>query len=105
MATKSTPAYIAQWKLNLQQWQSSDLTISAWCQEHNIKQTAFYYWRNKLMPDPKSAQRNEDAFVELTDKPSCKSGISIKCYGVVLHLERDFHPDSLLACLNTLRKT
>ena len=57
------------------------------------------------MPDLKISQRNEDAFVELTDKPSSKSGISIECCGVVLHLEKDFHPDSLIVCLNTVRKT
>jgi hypothetical protein len=101
---KASRAYKSEWKINLEQWQSSGLTIAAWCQERNIPVHTFYYWRKKLMPVNKIALKNKNSFIELKDKPSSISGISIECCGVLLHLTKDFHSESLIHCLQTLRK-
>lgn len=101
---KVSPAYKSQWKLNIEQWQSSGLNIAAWCREHNIPVHVFYYWQKKLKLTSRIAIENKSSFFELKDKPSSISGISIEYCGVVLHLAKDFHSESLIHCLQTLRK-
>lgn len=31
---------------------ASDLTVAAYCQQHNIKPSNYYYWQHKLRPVP-----------------------------------------------------
>lgn len=100
---KENPAYKSEWNLNIEQWQSSGLTIAAWCREHNIPVRVFYYWHKKLMQTGKKALENKSSFIELRDNPSStSSGISIEYRGVVLQLAKDFHLESLIHCLRTL---
>jgi hypothetical protein len=101
---KANNALKSQWKHRLEMWQSSGQTIAAWCREQNVVVHTFYYWRSKLMPATKVPSDSQSKFIELVDKPSGISGISIECCGVVLHIAKDFHPASLISCLQTLRK-
>jgi len=100
----ANPAYKSEWKLNLEQWQSSGLTIADWCRERNIPVRVFYYWRKKLMLSSKIALEKKSSFIELRDNQSTISGITIEYCGVILHLAKDFHSGSLINCLQTLRK-
>ncbi|HCE1977262.1 TPA: hypothetical protein NGS68_000528 [Vibrio parahaemolyticus] len=36
------------WQERLQHQKDSDLTIAAWCEQHQIAQSQFYYWQKKL---------------------------------------------------------
>ena len=101
---KATPEFKSEWMLNIEQWQSSGLTMAAWCRERDIPSRVFYYWYKKLGPVSKKALENKSSFIELKDKPFSISGISIEYCGFVLHLAKDFHSESLIRCLQTLRK-
>ncbi len=94
----------AEWKHKLEQWVSSGKTMADWCREQNISIHTFYYRRSQLMSPVKVAGGDRNKFIELIDKPFGMSGISIDCCGVTVHLASDFHPASLIQCLQTLRK-
>ena len=48
--TKSAEVW-ALWRDRLQRFQSSDLTITAFCDWEGVSQAAFYVWRKKLQAD------------------------------------------------------
>ena len=48
--TKSADVW-ALWRDRLQRFQSSDLTITAFCDWEGVSQAAFYVWRKKLQAD------------------------------------------------------
>lgn len=94
----------AEWKHKLDQWQSSGQSMAAWCREQYIPIHTFYYWRSKLNSNLNVTADNQNKFIELMDKPSGMSGITIEYCGFSVHLAMDFHPTSLINCLQTLRK-
>lgn len=98
----ANPAQKKQWKHRLEQWQSSGLQPREWCQKHDLLFHRFYYWRRKLMPPPKTPNENLSKFVELTDNNHSMTGISIEYHGVTVHLSREFHPESLIRCLQAV---
>jgi hypothetical protein len=96
-----------QWKERLEQWQASGLPVKRWCRENGISKPSFYYWRSRLMPSPKNSSRVPKKFVELIDNCPLTtgiSGISIEAFGVTVNLMQNFHTESLLRCLQTLRR-
>ena len=36
------------WQSRIHDCRSSGLTISAWCEQHNIRESTYYYWLRKL---------------------------------------------------------
>jgi len=40
------------WEQRLAEYESSGKSIKAWCQEEEIKENRFYYWRRKLRSEP-----------------------------------------------------
>src|ERR1700722_9219136 len=104
--SKASKALKREWKQKFEIWQSSGQSIAAWCREQNIAVHRFYYWRSQLVSSVKVSNDNQNKFIELVDnKPSGISGISVECCGFIVHLAKDFHPASLINCLQTLRKT
>ena len=93
-----------EWKLKIEQCLSSGMSMSAWCREQNISIHTFYYWRKKLKFTRNIPLDNQGKFIELADKPTNLSGISIECCGLIVHLAKDFHSASLIDCLHALRK-
>ena len=92
-----------QWQELLEQWRSSGKPITVWCREQNISVHNFYYWRDKLLPSLKKSNPSPKQFIELHDKPSGVSGISLEVSYVKVHLAKDFDPACLVNCLQTLR--
>ncbi len=93
-----------QWKHRLEQWHASGQTIAVWCRERAIAIHVFYYWRKKIMPSKINPVQTQSKFVELFDSEDSTSGVSIDYYGITVRLAKDFHPESLLSCLKTLRR-
>ena len=48
--TKSAEVW-ALWRDRLRRFQSSDLTVAAFCDWEGVSQAAFYVWRKKLSVD------------------------------------------------------
>lgn len=93
-----------EWELKIEQCLSSGKSMSAWCREQNISIHTFYYWRKKLRFTPNILSDNQGKFIELADKPTNLSGISIECCGLIVHLAKNFHSATLINCLQALRK-
>lgn len=59
--TKSAEVW-ALWRDRLRRFESSDLTVTAFCDWEGVSQAAFYVWRKKLLADsglmsPKTAEK------------------------------------------------
>ena len=64
--TKSAEVW-ALWRDRLRRFQSSDLTVAAFCDWEGVSQAAFYVWRNKLqadsgLPSRKTVERASNRF-------------------------------------------
>ena len=93
-----------QWKHRLEQWHASGQTMAVWCRERTIATYVFYYWRKKLMLSKINSVQTQSKFVELFDNEDSISGVSIDYHGITIRLAKDFHAESLLSCLQTLRR-
>ncbi len=56
----------AQWEQRLQSWRDSGLNQKDWCDQHNVKQPQFWYWKKKLTTVPDSGS----SLHESTDTPA-----------------------------------
>ena len=52
MARTKSADLRALWRDRLQRFQSSDLTVTAFCDWEGVSQAAFYVWRKKLHANP-----------------------------------------------------
>jgi transposase-like protein len=39
-----------QWRLRVQQWRDSGLSVRAFCERHGLAEPTFYVWRRALQP-------------------------------------------------------
>lgn len=51
---------ITIWEERIHACQNSDLTVAAWCREHQISVATYYYWRKRVSV-------KEPVFAELTN--------------------------------------
>lgn len=88
-----------EWAEKLDDWNSSGLSIAAWCRRHHEGYHRFLYWRKRLSS---SSAEGAGRFVELR---MASAPIRLDCNGVGIHLERGFDPGLLrdiLAALKTV---
>ena len=55
-----------QWQQRLQSWRESGLNQKQWCEQNNIRQPQFWYWKKKLEEMPAALShksKNTPAFV------------------------------------------
>jgi transposase-like protein len=57
MARTKSVEVRALWRDRLQRFQSSDLTVAAFCDWESVSQAAFYVWRKKLQADSGAPSR------------------------------------------------
>lgn len=100
------------WKEKLEAWEASGKSGSLWCKEQQLSYHYFTHWKKillsekkppeaKISPDPKELS----SFTELSDSPSGTegSGVKIQHKNFILHLDRNFDPQSLGRILLLLR--
>ena len=46
--SRHNPELEQRWRALLTEWKQSDLTISAFCERHNLTKPTFGYWQKKL---------------------------------------------------------
>ncbi|WP_303862798.1 transposase [Alkalibaculum bacchi] len=39
---------LEQWTQLIKDYQSSDMTVKAWCEQNGVKQQSYYYWLKKI---------------------------------------------------------
>ena len=78
------PAREQFWRKTISAWQSSGLTISDYCQRHQLTQTAFHHWRREpRRRDTKSASRPAvPTFVSVSVIPAATLAVEVRCPSV-----------------------
>lgn len=57
----------AQWQQLIDLWHTSELSITEFCQTHQLSTMSFYKWRQRLAPQSEQAQPMQDAqFIDLS---------------------------------------
>jgi transposase-like protein len=80
-AKQRDPGRERYWRDVMADWQSSGLSIRAYCLQHRLAETAFHYWRRELRQrDAKPAARPAAAaFVPVTVIPAATLAIEVRC--------------------------
>lgn len=103
----------AFWRLAIETWQSSDMSVSQFCKAEGLPESSFYNWRKKLAgtlgrrPQGKRRQKNSQAspFVELT---ACRrTGVELELVltsGNVLRIAPGMDGQTIAEVLVALRK-
>ena len=97
----------SEWKLKIDQWRSSGLSVQAWCHQNHIKYHTFLYWRQKLgksESDQSKALSPSASFYEVLDSQKNTSGIEIEYHGAILRLGKDFDGATFQKCIKLLRE-
>ena len=98
MFKRYTPEKVQDWKEKILQQQNSGLSITHWCQEHQVVECQFYYWKSKLFP--KKVDVSE--FTEIVDAKT--TGITIEYNGVRINLDPNFDAATLKRCLSVIKE-
>jgi len=103
-----------QWIKRIQECRSSGQTVTAWCKEHNIRQSSYFYWLKRIRQAAcealPSIQEGDHPIVPLTlptsvvdfgptDEDS-SPGIVVHCGAVTLEIRNTASPTLIE---NTLR--
>ena len=54
---------ITIWEERIHACQNSDLTVAAWCREHQISVATYYYWRKRVSANDEMLSVKEPVFV------------------------------------------
>ena len=66
MATRAYRS-AAQWQQLIDLWHASELSITAFCQSHQLSTMSFYKWRQRLAPQTEQTQSTQDTqFIDLS---------------------------------------
>ena len=66
----------------IEQWQQSDLTQKAFCEQHSIRYHVFHYWYKRYRVQQPDAENNAGSFVKLqVVKPSSAGRVEINFPG------------------------
>ncbi len=104
---KHDPKVQELWVKLLEEFGNQNITIKAFCENHNVKEHQFIYWRNKLVygkTKSKSKQLNEN-FIKVNpvvNTPVSKS-IKLETDGVVLHIDEGFDQSLLINVLKAVK--
>ena len=51
-----------QWQQRLKSWRESGLNQKQWCEQNNVRQHRFWYWKKKLEEIPVAQGKNKPAY-------------------------------------------
>ena len=88
-----------EWKSLVEAWQSSGESISRWCQDRNIPDSTFAYWKKKFS---KKALPSSTLFKELPEEEP--SALQLEYEGAKFFLSKNFDEDVFASCLKILRR-
>ena len=57
---------ITIWEERIHACQNSDLTVAAWCREHQISVATYYYWRKRVSANDEMLSVNLDSRINMT---------------------------------------
>ncbi len=93
-----------EWRQIIDGQRPSGLTVTAYCRDRGIKDSAFYAWKRRLRSPAKPNRSLTPVFVEVKPpKTSASEAIEIRLNGERrLLVRRGFDPDLLMDLVRTL---
>ncbi len=93
------------WKKLVLEWRASGKSSSVWCKENNIHNNTLSGWKKRLKQHEinNTSVKSKTGFIELKNRESSDSGITLECNGIKIHLKTQFDSSVLKQCLNCLR--
>jgi hypothetical protein len=75
------PARERQWRRRVKDWEASGLSVRAFCRQHGLVETSFYYWKRELRSrDAATASaRTKPVFVPMTVLPGSTLAVEVRC--------------------------
>jgi hypothetical protein len=83
------PALERRWRERMARWQSSGLSVRAFCEQHGLIETSFYYWKRELRARAAAAStaawksssggKSQPVFVPLTVIPTATVSVEVRC--------------------------
>jgi hypothetical protein len=93
-----------KWSKIVSQWEASGKIPSVWCRENNLCYKSFLYWRNRLKSSKDPCHEQKPHFVELSDKDTQATGITLSYRGFSLAISKEFEFEILVHVLRALEK-
>jgi hypothetical protein len=96
------------WRMAIETWQASGLSIRQFCKQEGLPEPAFYSWRKKLAGDD-SEQDNQDkaessAFIEVAMPQNASAAIELLLTsGNTLRIPADINAATLSTVLSVVR--
>ncbi|NMB38124.1 MAG: IS66 family insertion sequence element accessory protein TnpB [Firmicutes bacterium] len=92
------------WKERISEYESSGLSIPAWCKEQQIPAHQMRYWLRKFEEPNKSALKSKKTsrWVELDTHKLSGSGVSLRVGSVVLDIQQGFDRQLLVEVVQVL---
>jgi hypothetical protein len=81
----------------VEQWEKSNLPAREWCELNKIAYSTFYGWIRNLQIPTKTLNKKEKThgFIELPEESIQKTGLTLSCQGVSIHLDSEFEEGPL----------
>jgi hypothetical protein len=104
---KSRQTIRLEWANKIESWKQSGKSAQAWCQENQIVYSTFLGWCRRfhisfpIKKNPKS--REPENFIELKERITVGSEISLEYSGLIMHLKGEFDFALLEKCIALLR--
>ena len=78
-----------QWREHMTRWQASGLSVRAFCGQHGLLETSFYYWKRELRARDAAAstaatkspsgKKSRPTFLPLTVIPAAMPAVEVRC--------------------------
>ena len=88
-----------KWKTLIEDWRSSGQSISQWCQNRNIPDSTFAYWKRKFSMENRPCP---SLFTELSEEEP--TALQLEYQGAKFSLSKNFDEDVFASCLKVLRR-
>lgn len=100
----------AFWRRQIDEWAQGDQTISGFCRERGLTESAFHLWKRELGPKTsrrhtgrKKSQSSAPRFVPISVAAMPTSALTPEVNGATLHIESGVDEALLRTVLNALK--
>lgn len=94
------------WKRHIESWQGSSLTQTEYCQQHNLKNHQFVYWKKRFVQTETGVKFVPLNLGSLMSKRPSQSDSSVRLvfdHGLKVEVDPGFNPQLLRQIIMTLK--
>ena len=105
---KNDPKVQEMWIKLLEDFNKADVSIKKFCEDNNVKDHQFIYWRNKLIYGKTKSKKNkvndtDTGFIKVNQVKEVSKPIKLEADGVVLHIDEGFNQSLLINVLKAVK--